>query len=171
MRIHVLVFTLAAVSAVPAKALPFKLIYNENNGNLTIDTIDPFMPLRAVRLVSPSNQLLPGNLNHFLPNQSPVPPSTEFLNILSPFPATPADAVVIDPATVPNINGTLWNVGNLLPPGLTEQQFNDALLFASANPIDITPNPQMIRVHVPEPGSVALLGIGGLALMRRRCAY
>ena len=151
-----------------AAAQPYELQYNPANGNVTIDTLESTFPLQLVFLRSTTFQFNQLALNPFLPDMIGKTPRSDVIRVYSPFPATPAEAVQIDPTTAPYISGTHWNMGNILPAGLDEQGLADAVTDARFSPVSNIPGPRLQLVIVPEPGSLAALGLAGTPLLRRQ---
>ena len=157
-----------AVVAGRASAQAYELIYNPGTGNVTINTLQPGNTIQSIRLNSSTNQLKPAKLRHVLPNQFGFTPSVAQIWINAPSPVTPASAVLLDPTTANNINGTAWNMGDILPTGLDEAGLDSVLTTSTYGQFSTTPSPSFTRVVVPEPASVTLLSFAGLCLARRR---
>jgi fibronectin-binding autotransporter adhesin len=71
----------------------------------------------------------------------------------------------------PNYLVATWDLGNICPAGLTEAQFAAALNNASGDSVWTKAGGGSFDYNVsylPEPASLALLALGGLALIRRR---
>lgn len=148
----------------------YLLIYDSTNGNLTIDSLDPTYRLHNYRLLSPSNQFNPANHNRILPLSGITGPyfaNPDALIERGDIPVLPSEAALIDPTVEPAV-GTLWDLGNVLPTGLDMAGFEAAVTEARFGAISGLPVTEFTRVVVPEPTSLALLGLGGLLVARRR---
>lgn len=131
--------------AMPADADPVspQLQYDAETGEVQIINPDP--PVAQVVIVGG-----PFNTNQF--NQ-PASSSVLLWN------ATNLSILFLNPQPQGPVS-----FGPILDAGLSEQAFNDRITAASSQ------GQAMDLVYVPEPTSMALLSLGGLALMRRRRA-
>lgn len=167
----------SVLCTLPAAALPYNLIYNQNNGNLTIDTLDPNATLVTYSLASLQYLLQPQHHNRVLPFSDQNPRShTNALIIIeyTTVPVTADQAGQIDPS-ITTASGRLFNLGNILPPNLSPEEYlDDGINAVLAGPYyhptstDQSLGINFNLVHVPEPGAIVLLGLGGLTFARRR---
>jgi hypothetical protein len=72
-----------------------------------------------------------------------------------------------------SFNGSL-NIGNILPPGLTQAELEDTYFSRASISFPFNPNgtggggSDMEIIVFPEPASLSILAIGGFVLTRRR---
>jgi hypothetical protein len=160
------------LGATHGRAQPqYDVLYDPATGNVTIDSLDPNLPLRSIRFNSPGNQLNPANLNSVLPLQLASltpPPTSDQIYIVGLQPVTPAQAAQIDSTVAPYVAGTRWDMGDILPKGLDARGLDDAIPNARFHPVTPSAFYHLNRVVVPEPASLSLVALGGLAVMRRR---
>ncbi len=184
----------AGLSAAGAQAQDnYQLIYDADTGNVSIQTNTSIAENTPANHPVVANQDVPaaGNLiNYVLETSNPI------FDVNSRIPGpdaamTPGTIAVEEVApgvffatgTVTNETGfqaesnsnrvsngaQLHNLGNILPAGLSEQQWNDLLDVNRTYVRNLgTDQQQFDLVYIPEPTSLALLGLGGLLVARRR---
>lgn len=117
------------------------LAYFADTGEVQILNPDP----PVYQIVIQGGPFIPGNYSN--------PPSSSVLGVTS----TNISLLFLNPQPAGPVS-----LGDILPAGLSEPEYLDRITSATSQG---TP---MGLVYVPEPTSLALLGLGGLALMRRR---
>lgn len=168
MKRILLFLAVLCLTAGPVSAQPVELQYDPATGNLAIDTFSSLVRLRSFELLGGSTPFTPANRNRIFPVEIVAASNPSHIRVFSDAPLTPNEALLIDPTLNSVIQGTRWDLGDLLPAGLTEQQFIDAVPLASWHPISPGPSRPFIPVYVPEPGSLVLLGVAGMMASRRR---
>lgn len=181
------------IFGVGAHAQQYDLLYNPNDGSLTITGVVPFDDNGTVNryeddhggllnyTIISANRLflesvdLQEQRSHLLPINRAIIEGTEF--ILGDHSSSP----LVIGATNVGANEPFFGflkpempLGFVLPAGLTEEEFQTALIpiRTDESPKYVTslgrPKQNFNLVYAPEPTSLALMGIGGLLLSRRR---
>jgi len=132
---------LAVGPSARADALSPQLQYDPDTGELQILNPDP--PVAQVVIQG----------GPFQPGQFVQPPETSILNNSS----TSLSILFLNPQPAGPVS-----FGPYLPAGLDEQQFQARISSATSQ------GSPMTLVYVPEPASLSLLTLGGLAVLRRR---
>lgn len=167
-------FTTQAVAAIAllvstaAQAQTYDLIYNANDGSLTIETHDQLLYVYSIfgpddtsindGFIQENHTQIPGNPGQF---GDPLYAFTSMDGELSDTNRT--GWLLTDPASL----------GSVLPTGLTQPQLDDAISSAwYVNAYGSTGAPSSFNnfniVLVPEPTSLVLLVAGGTLICRRR---
>ncbi|MFN3166098.1 MAG: PEP-CTERM sorting domain-containing protein [Phycisphaeraceae bacterium] len=136
----------------------YDLTYNAADGSLTIDTMGGTIINYVLELETPlflETPVASDRLNH-----TPILGgfATSLPNILS-------ESDPFNP-----VSGVL-PLGTVLPTGLTEAEYLGLVFVEDLYVAGLgTPRTSFNRVYVPEPTSLAILGLGGLLVTRRRRA-
>ena len=142
----------AGLSATGASA-QYTLTYDPADGSFTMDTDGPLI---NYVLESATDGFIDGGGN----------------NILGGTFASTVNTVSGSNPFAPVAAGS-YDVGNVLPAGLSEAEFFAATEAFSAGGNQYTtalgaPKVEFTRIYVPEPTSLALLGLGGMCMFSRR---
>ena len=148
---------IAGLSATGAQA-QYQLQYDANDGSLTI--------ISDGNLI---NYVLESVGDAFLEDTDFA--ATNHVRLLAGTGASTPGALSESNPFAPLAAGS-YSIGNVLPAGLTALQYNESLAVNQNSPKYVTgfgqPKTDFQLTYVPEPSSLALLGLGGLFVARRR---
>jgi len=157
-----LIAGLSATSA--AQAQNYDLIYDATTGELSMTTNGGMI---NYVLESSDDIFLDGPRDSILFTDVTIPNVGTFPTKTGTIATTPR---VLSESEQTGDNGAgTYSLGNVLPAGLTEAEYQDVAdvqaTYVAALSTPVTP---FNLVYVPEPTSLALLGLGGLLVARRR---